>query len=82
LRRNVVLNLRLSAFICGFRLPGLFFSLKHRRALNPVDPVDPVEMDSCYGLIHVGCIGNVSTRPEKYIKMLINMLRFSPQSQL
>jgi len=35
LRRHVFLNLRSSVFICGFGLPGLFFSLNPRRAMNP-----------------------------------------------
>ncbi len=34
LRRNVDSNLRSSAFICGFVLPGLFFLRKHRRTSN------------------------------------------------
>jgi len=39
LRRNVDLNLRSSAFICGFVLPGLLFLQKTRRASNDLIPV-------------------------------------------
>jgi hypothetical protein len=46
----------------------------------PVDPVILSRQTFALVLIPVGCSGNMSARPEKYIKMLINPLRFSPQS--
>jgi hypothetical protein len=40
--------------------------MKHA-ILNPVNPVDPVQIDFCFGLIHVGRFGNVSVRTQKNI---------------
>jgi hypothetical protein len=42
----------------------------------PVDPVIRSKWALALVLIHIGCFGIMSTRPKKYIKMLINLLLF------